>query len=171
MVEIPGYRGKRSAGGARAGKVGKAYGNRSDLNGGKLPVTTAPGQAYGQAGMQAAAQSAVPMSGTPSGPPPPTGAGPGLPPAMPPGVPPPGSMPGLTHDSTNPNEDVMSGATMGPGPGPDSFSFGAANQTSADMDYASRYLPAMERSANGAQGSAAARQVVRLLRAHMNPGQ
>lgn len=145
-------------GGRRNGKPATAYKNRTDLNGGPSPVTTMKGQGYGVAGEQAAAQSAVPM-GTPEI-------------AMPTaesvaGAPRPGSMPGLFDDSVNPGEDYMSGAAMGPGPGPEAFGFGAANQTSRDIGYASRYLPAMEMAANGDKGSAAARQIVRMLKAHM----
>jgi len=67
----------RGRGGQRNGKVGKAYQNRTDLNGqnvvtpqafnpnlAKLASTAVPGQAYGAAGAQLAAQKAVPMGAT-----------------------------------------------------------------------------------------------------------
>lgn len=69
----------RGRGGARQGTVGKAYANRTDMNGanvvgpqgqnlnaGKIAATAVPGQAYGAAGAQLAGQKAVPMAATSS---------------------------------------------------------------------------------------------------------
>jgi hypothetical protein len=71
----------RGRGGARDGKVGKAYQNRTDLQGQnvvaaqpqnqpgqKMAAQAASGQAYGAAGEQLAAQRAVPIAnpGTPA---------------------------------------------------------------------------------------------------------
>lgn len=161
--------GGRPRGGRRAGKARTAYSNRSDLNGPK-PISAVPNQPYGMAGQQLNAQRAVPM-GTPSlpgasatpGAPAPGGAAP----EIPQGMPRPGTITSLFADSTNPEEDVMSGAALGPGPGPEAFSFGDQAQTQNDLNYASQYLPAMEMAANGPKGSDSARQIVRLLKARM----
>jgi hypothetical protein len=69
----------RGRGGARQGVTGKAYANRTDMNGanvvgpqgqnlnaGKIAATAVPGQAYGAAGAQLAGQKAVPMGATSS---------------------------------------------------------------------------------------------------------
>lgn len=149
--------GRKGRGGRRVGKVGTAYGNRSDLNGGPSPISTMKGQPYGVAGAQEDAQRAVPMGRPEIAMPDPA--------SLPPDRPRPGSLPGLFADSTNPDEDIMSGARVGPGPGPEAFSFGQQDQR--EMDFAGRYLPAMAVTANGPTGSAAARRLVRLLRAHM----
>jgi len=71
--------GSRGRGGARQGVTGKAYANRTDMNGanvvgpqgqnlnaGKIAATAVPGQPYGAAGAQLSAQKAVPMAATPS---------------------------------------------------------------------------------------------------------
>lgn len=102
------------------------------------------------------------------GPQPVTPAGP---PVMPPGTPAPGSMPGLSAPSANPNEDVMAGATMGPGPGPDAFGYGQASKDQADQGWARQYMPALQHAANnGPKASDPARQIIRLLRAHLDGG-
>ena len=67
----------RGRGGMRQGVTGKAYPNRTDMNGAnvvgpqgqnlntnKIAMTAVPGQAYGAAGAQLAAQKAVPMGAT-----------------------------------------------------------------------------------------------------------
>lgn len=57
-------------GGARAGKIGKAYTNRTDLAAKtKLPVTVGPSQYYGQATASANAQKLVPEGNPPVAPP------------------------------------------------------------------------------------------------------
>ena len=67
----------RGRGGMRQGVTGKAYPNRTDMNGAnvvgpqgqnlntnKIAMTAVPGQAYGAAGAQLAGQKAVPMGAT-----------------------------------------------------------------------------------------------------------
>lgn len=161
---MPGGRGR---GGRRTGTPGKSYGNRTDLaKGGPIPMSAAKGQPYGAAKAQMDAQRAVPM-GTPALPPagaPPAG-GQAMP-ALPPGTPGPGSMGDLFAPSTNPQEDVMSGADMGPGLGPSAFGFDEASMTASDMGWAGRYIPGLEEAANR-NGGDPARQIVRLLKARL----
>ena len=105
-------------GGARTGTVGQAYSNRSDLNGGKMPITAATNQGYGEAGAQRAAQGVIPM-GTPrvaTASPQNASEAPSAPfmsaPSAP--LPPAGSMPHL--DATmRPDEPITAGAPYGPG--------------------------------------------------------
>jgi hypothetical protein len=153
--------GGRPRGGRRNGAARKAYANRSDLNGGPKPISVAPGQGYGEAKAQTDAQRAVPMGTPPVAP----AAAPG---EYPPDMPRPGQVTSLFADSTNPDEHVMSGAALGPGPGPEAFGYGEQAQTASDLAYAGQYLPAMELAANGPKGSDSARQIVRLLKARMN---
>lgn len=152
--------GGRPRGGRRNGKARTAYKNRADLNGGKMPVEAAPGQAYGEAKAQMDAQRAVPM-GTPEVAPP---AFAGRPETMAA----PGSLGDLFADSTEPGEHVMSGATMGPGAGPDAFGFGPGHVDPADLDKALRWLPALEEIANRPGSTAATRNVVRMLKARVS---
>lgn len=151
----------RGRGGKRTGTPGSAYGNRTDLNrGGPLPMSAVKGQPYGANKAQMDSQRAVPM-GTPALP------GGGQPmPALPPGTPGPGSMGDLFAPSVNPQEDVMSGADMGPGHGPAAFGFDEASMTASDMDYISKYMPALEEAANRSGGDPA-RQIVRMLKARL----
>lgn len=146
---------RKTQGGARAGSPATAYANRSDLNGPKAP-SAVPGQPYGAAGAQLAAQAIAPM-GTPQ-----VATGP---PARPEGMPGAGSMGDIFAPSENPGEDVMSGAALGPGLGPSAFGFGEEVAKRKDMEWAQKYLPAMEVAANGAKGTDSARQIVRLLKA------
>ena len=96
-------------GGSRQGKAGRAYSNRTDLNG-SLPVTTVPGQPYGAAKQQADAQRTVPM-GTPALPP--------VPDLNSHPSPLPGELPPLTGPSSRPDEPVTHGLPVGPGGGPE----------------------------------------------------
>jgi hypothetical protein len=104
-------------GGRRTGVPGRQYTNRSDL---RLAPTAATGQAYGVRAEQIAAQRAVPMG------PPPTDVVPSAAPQTPmqqaalPATPPvlPGSLTPLDAPTERPDEHVMSGAPVGPGPGP-----------------------------------------------------
>lgn len=114
-------------GGARDGRPGVSYPNRTDLNPAKpLPPTVAPGQQYGQGQAQRAAQQRVPMGPAPA-------AGPGAAP------PPPMSgtisqaLPPLDAPSDRPGEHVMAGAPLGPGPGPEVL--GIPQGTDAVDDY------------------------------------
>lgn len=107
-----------SRGGARTGRVGKNYANRTDLNPAApkaLPPTAVPNQQYGQAKAQLDAQKIAPMANAP------------LPQGVPqPGTqvpqgPPPGSLGGLTDPTQNPNEHLMTGVAAGPGAGPEAL--------------------------------------------------
>jgi len=91
-------------GGARNGKQGQAYGNRTDMN--AQPVKVGPSQTYGQGVQQQQAQQAIPLPQMPT---------PGQPvPQMP--------QPGPLDAATNrPSEPVTSGIASGPGPGPEAL--------------------------------------------------
>lgn len=82
-------------GGARVGKPGASYSNRTDLN--AQPVRTQTGQTYGEAGAERAAQQAMPLAGQPT-PPDPTG--------------------GLYAPTQRADEPVTAGMAQGPGAGP-----------------------------------------------------
>lgn len=158
---MPGGRGR---GGRRSPTPGKTYGNRTDLaKGGPMPMSAVKGQPYGANKAQMDSQRAVPMGTPPLAP---AGGPPQAMPALPEGVPAPGSMGDLFAPSTNPAEDVMSGADMGPGHGPEAFGFDEASMTASDMDYVSKYLPGLEEAANR-NGDDPARQIVRLLKARL----
>lgn len=155
---MPGRRGR--SGGKRAGAVGTAYKNRTDLNG-PQPISAAPGQQYGARKAQMDAQRAVPV-GTPEVAPPQfTGRPEGMPGA--------GSLGDLFADSTRPDEDVMNGARLGPGGGPEILGLDDASLAKADLNWAKQYLPAMEFAANRAN-SDPARQIVRLLKSRISLG-
>lgn len=155
---MPGYRSGR--GGARRGTPGKKYPNRTDLSTAKpVPIQAAPGGQYGSAKASIEAQRAVPMASGPQGAPAPGG----LPDMT--GLPSPDSLPSLFADSLDPTEDVMSGARLGPGPGPEAFNYGPEAQAKAGDDWTAKYLPALEHAANSRTGTPAARQIIRLLKA------
>lgn len=140
-------------GGARQGTPGRAYGNRSDLNGPKppgtpLPVTAAAGQPYGARKAQEDAQRAVPMAA-------------GLP------APAPTQVPSLAEPSSRPDEPVTSGLPMGPGAGPEALTAFPADQSGV-ADLAS-YLPMLEFIASQPGSSPQTRQLVRRLRAGQAP--
>lgn len=151
-------------GGPRTGKVGKAYPNRSDLNGGgKLPVTAAKGQPYGAAGAQMSAQQAVPM-GTPSV----AGGPPAAPGPLPDHIPQPGQLGDLFGESTDPSEHVMNGSALGPGAGPEAFGMGPGQSTTMDVNKIIGWLPALEHIANGPNSSDLTRQLVRTIKMNAN---
>lgn len=111
-------------GGKRTGKPGKAYGNRSDLQGAGLSS-----KQYGDGAARARSTAAVPVAAPaapaaapvdPAAPPAPLGPGPG-------------GLGGLLDPSVRPNEPLTAGLPIGPGPGP-----GALAQTplAADPDEA-----------------------------------
>lgn len=97
---------RKPHGGRREGTPGQAYGNRTDLNRNRQPVTVASGQPYGARQEQVAAQQAVPLPAAPPVP------------ASPPG-PAPGSFGAFDRPTENPNEPLTAGMAMGPGPGPE----------------------------------------------------
>ncbi len=110
-------------GGRRAGTPGKAYGNRSDLNG-PQPVAdyAGPKVPYGTGAELARSQQQVPVSG-------PQPPGPTQGPAPAPGgglpsmeTPPPGSFGNMLRDSERPNEPLTHGMARGPGGGPEVLS-------------------------------------------------
>lgn len=150
---MPGGRGR---GGRRSGTPGKAYANRSDLAG-KAPISAAPGQGYGERKAQEDAQRAVPM-GTPEIAPEAAFTG------RPAGMPPPGAMGDLFADSTRPDEDVMNGAALGPGLGPDAFGTYGQDAARQDSQQLAKYLPALEEIANRPGSSSAMRHLVRSLK-------
>lgn len=146
-------------GGRRAGKPGGQYGNRSDLQNGPrtLPATAAPGQTYGAAKQQVDAQRAVPMA-----------SGPSLPQADPAAAGPlttPVNVVPLDAPSNAPDEHVLAGAPMGPGPGPESL---AVNMTpNPDLERLGQWLPVLELAASEPNSSAALRQFVRQIRGNL----
>lgn len=152
--------GASQRGGARAGKVGKAYGNRTDLNG-PMPISAVPNQPYGAAGAQLDAQRAVPM-GTPD-------VASAQFQGRPPETPPPGSMGDLFADSTNPGEHVMNGAALGPGLGPQALGIrGPGEPDPEDLVKMARWLPALEEIASRPSSTTAMRQVVRTLKSRIS---
>lgn len=163
--------GRPRHGGKRSGTIGKAYANRSDLNG-PAPISAAGGQPYGERGAQEAAQRAVPM-GTPQVPPPGPGGGPGGGPApqftgRPEAMAAPGSLGDLFADSTNPGEHVMNGSALGPGAGPEAFGLDPATQSREDLVNLAQYLPALEMIANRPDASPATRRMVRQMKAKIS---
>jgi len=108
---------RKGKGGARDGKPGGGYTNRSDL---VQAPRAATGQTYGEAGRQIAAQKAVPL---PAAAPTPTpGAAATSPGPTSPRGPSPidvlAAMPGLMDPSMRPNEPVTAGLPIGPGQSP-----------------------------------------------------
>jgi hypothetical protein len=99
---------RKGRGGARLGKPGVAYGNRTDLN--AQPVRTAPGQPYGAAKAQADAQRQMPL---PQLPPAAAAPAPGVPSST--GAP---ELVGLYAPTMRPDEPVQAGLPIGPGEGP-----------------------------------------------------
>lgn len=98
-----------SRGGARNGRAGATYANRTDLNT-SLPKTAAPGQTYGSGVAQMRAQSAMPMGAQPTPAPAPLSAPPGQPPVQP------GQFGPLDRPTDRPGEPLTAGAPVGPGP-------------------------------------------------------
>lgn len=107
-------------GGRRAGSPGKAYGNRTDLNG-PQPVAdyAGPKVPYGTGAELSRSQQQMPVSG-------PQSPGPTEGPAPAPGggqpsmqVPEPGSWGNFTRDSEHPDRPITHGLSRGPGGGPE----------------------------------------------------
>jgi hypothetical protein len=158
--------GGRPRGGSRTGKVGKAYPNRSDLNGGKMPVTAPQGGQYGSGQASMDAQRAVPM-GTPqiaggggeAG-----GGGQAAFTGPPPGMPAPGSLGDLFADSQNPAEHVMNGAAMGPGVGPAQLGIDPdAKLRQEDLAALAVWVPMVQEMVNRTGGSPQTRQFLRAI--------
>lgn len=114
----------RGKGGPVQGTPGKAYANRTDLQG-AVPVAVAPNQQYGERAAQQAAQNAVPISAPqqatlqPSAGMPSPDSAPQQPPApTPSGIGQGHAGLGLwTHPSERPNEPLTAGLATGAGPG------------------------------------------------------
>jgi hypothetical protein len=153
---MPGQRG-----GKRNGKVGTAYKQRSDLNGGPQPISATPGQAYGAAGAQLAAQRAVPMGS-------PDVAGQPAPGPLPSHIPMPGQLGDLLGESQDPNEHVMNGSALGPGAGPEALGLAPGQSTQMDVQKLIAWLPALEHIANGPNASDLTRQMVRIIKMNVN---
>lgn len=106
-------------GGRRTGTPGTAYQNRTDLqkSSGKIPIQTPPSAEYGQSAALRRSQQAVPMANPQA----PTPAGsPSAAPTGPPPVPP-GGFGDPLRPTDRPDEHVMSGLPVGPGPGPEAL--------------------------------------------------
>lgn len=108
-------------GGSREGQPGKAYPNRSDLT--QAPKTV-PGQTYGKQAEQAAAQRVNP-----------------LPQQAPPT---PIQVPPLGRPTDRPNEPVMAGAPMGPGPGPEVLGFDPDEEVGIQLRALYEVLPSSD---------------------------
>jgi hypothetical protein len=96
---------RKGRGGRRTGTPGKAYSNRTDLNGSQ-PVRTAPAEHYGDATAQSDAQRAIPLPAMSGG-----GGGQEAP-AGPSIIP-------LDAPTGRPDEPMTAGMPIGPGPGPE----------------------------------------------------
>lgn len=123
----------------------------------QLPATAVPGQQYGQAKAQMDAQRAVPMAtgpALPTAPPVPTG----------PLTTPVNTIP-LDAPTANPDEHVLAGAPVGPGPGPEALAVNTAPDE--DMAKLAVYLPVLELAASQPNSSAALRQFVRSIRGNL----
>ena len=103
---------RKKQGGARQGTPGRAYGNRSDLNGPKTMEFV--GQQYGSRARQVAAQTEVPASFTP-----PTQQAAQEAAQQAPAGPPPGEVVDLFAPTQRPDEPLTAGAPFGAGPGPE----------------------------------------------------
>lgn len=118
---------RNGRGGARTGRPGVSYPNRSDLHT-PLPAQAPAGQEYGARLAQLQAQQAVPIAPAPPGGTAAPGGG-GAPPAA--GAPPPGPAPGevmpLGAPSQRPDEPVTHGLPTGPGAGPEALGAQGAN--------------------------------------------
>lgn len=141
-------------GGAREGKPGKAYGNRSDMNAAKLPVMTGPSQGYGQRAALERQQQAVPLPAarpvaTPAGP---QAAAPAVP-VMPPAP--------LDRPTERPDEPITAGLPSGAGPGPEALGLGRP-----DLARLVQYLPTLEILASRPGSTEEVRNFVRLVRSN-----
>lgn len=132
-------------GGARSGRPGQSYSNRSDLNAAPHLAPVAPtNQPYGTAGSQIAAQQALPMAAPPTP---------------------------MSSPTLRPSEPVQSGLSTGPGVGPEAIP--ALNPSAPDPDLISLapYLPTLELLTTLPGASDATRNFVRRLRGSIPPTQ
>lgn len=130
-------------GGARSGRPGQQYSNRSDLqNAPRLAPTANQGQPYGTATSQLQSQQAVPMAPAPG----------------------PAPVP-ISAPTSRPTEPVQAGLSLGPGPGPESIPALAPSQSpDPDLFALAAYLPALELLTTLPNASSATRNFVRRLR-------
>lgn len=108
-------------GGARQGKPGGTYGNRSDLNSPKVPTIVPKGAQYGQrAALEMSQRELPPAAGNP-GQAAPVGApaAPGGPGGAPGGMGGPVSLPAFNRPSERPGEPMTHGLPIGAGAGPE----------------------------------------------------
>lgn len=149
-------------GGRRSGAPGARYNNRSDMQFGprQLPATAAPGQTYGDAKQQLDAQRAVPMATGPALPTPSPAQS-----ADPGGLTSPVQVTPLHAPTQNPDEHVLAGAPLGPGPGPEALAVNT--QPDEDLARLGTYLPVLELAASQPNSSAALRQFVRTIRGNL----
>ena len=145
-------------GGRRAGKVGKAYANRTDLNR-AVPVQAPTGQPYGARKAQMDAQRAIPLA------PPPAPPGPQAGGAAVPAGPAPGDLGSLTRATERPSEPLTAGLASGPGPGPEALD--PPDGSDPDLVPMRAYLPTLELLANQPGSSVAVRNFVRRIRGAM----
>lgn len=132
-------------GGARSGRPGANYSNRSDLqNAPRLAPTAAKNQPYGEAGSQLAAQAQVPLG------PPPTP---------------------INAPTSRPSEPVQAGLSLGPGPGPDAIPALSPTPAGPDPDLINfaPYLPGLELLSTLPTASSATRNFIRRLRGAIPP--
>lgn len=132
-------------GGARSGRPGASYSNRSDLqNAPRLAPTAAKDQPYGEAGAQLASQTQMPL-----GPPPPP----------------------INAPTSRPSEPVTAGLSLGPGPGPEAIPSLAPTSNAPDPDLINLipYLPGLELLTTLPTASSATRNFVRRLRGAIPP--
>lgn len=144
-------------GGARQGKPGANYPNRTDM---QLAPRAAPGQSYGAAAEQLRGQEAVPMGAPPTAVPPVGGGAPaGEVPMPPPPTP-------LAAPTGRPDEPITAGLAMGAGAGPEALGM---EEVDPDMMTLIQQLPALEKIASLPGSSIASRNMVRRLRASVPP--
>lgn len=132
-------------GGRRTGTPGTAYSNRTDLNAnsGALPIQTPPSAEYGQSATLRRSQQAVPMA-NPQAPPPPAGS-PSAPTAP---VIPPGGFGDPLRPTDRPDEHVMAGLPVGPGPGPEAMTMNAPQMQATPLQTAVGLLSSLGDSAS-----------------------
>ena len=132
-------------GGARSGRPGANYNNRSDLQSSpRLAPAANTNQPYGEAGAQLASQQQMPM-----GPPPVA----------------------INAPTARPGEPIQAGLSTGPGVGPEAIPAIAPAGIDPDIAQFAQYLPALELMTTLPNTSSAVRNLVRRLRGATSPDQ
>lgn len=123
---------------------------------------TATGLPYGEAGQLQQAQQALPLPSAPTpGPPTAGGPSPGIAAAQ--AMPPPEGL--LTQPSDNPGALPTHGLPIGPGAGPEALPDPASYMPTPDDSWVlAKWLPTLEDSGRGPDGSSEVRQMVRRIR-------